>query len=117
MLLVVALALEPTLWPATAAGAAALLGLALVSHAGGQGLLAFALGHVSAAFSSVVVFLEAIAAALFAWAIFAETPGPDQIAGGALILVGIWIARPRQGQEARAQVVALQDEKGRADDV
>ena len=76
-------------------GARALIGLALISHAGGQGLLAYALGHVSAAFSSLVIFMEAIAAALVAWVVLGEALGPEQILGGLLILGGIFIARPR----------------------
>lgn len=94
-LLIVAALLEPTLMPQSPAGIGALFGLAVISHAGGQGLLAFALGHLSAAFSSLVIFLEAIAAALVAWAVLGEALGPEQIAGGILILTGIFVARPR----------------------
>ncbi len=81
--------------PTGLSGVIALVLMASVSHVGGQGLLAFALGHLSAAFSSLVIFLEALAAAFFGWLIFGETLGPWQIAGGAAILAGIWIARPR----------------------
>ena len=95
ILLAVALAMEPTLLPASLGGLAALAGLAFISHAGGQGLLAFALGHLSAAFSSLVIFLEAIAAALVAWLVLGEALGPAQAAGGILILTGIVVARPR----------------------
>lgn len=95
ILFVVALALEPTLLPSSLSGVAALVALALVSHAGGQGLLAFALGHLSAAFSSLVIFLEAVAAALFAWVALGEAVGPVQLVGGVLILAGIFVARPR----------------------
>lgn len=81
--------------PQTMAGVAALLALGLLSHSGGQGLLAIALGSLSAAFSSLVIFIEALAAALFAWLILSESIGALQIAGGCLILAGIWIARPK----------------------
>jgi drug/metabolite transporter (DMT)-like permease len=93
---IVAGALENSWLPAGLTGFAALVAMASVSHAGGQGLLAFALGHLSAAFSSLVIFLEALAAAFFGWVFFGETLGPWQIAGGVAILVGIWIARPRE---------------------
>jgi drug/metabolite transporter (DMT)-like permease len=85
-----------SLVPQTLAGVSALLALGIISHSGGQGLLAVALGSLSASFSSMVIFIEALAAALFGWLIFAERLGPGQIAGGLLILAGIWIARPRQ---------------------
>ena len=93
---VLALAVEPALWPATLAGVAALFALGLFSHVGGQGLLAVALGRLSAAFSSLVIFIEALAAALFGWLVFSEALGPWQWLGALFILGGIWLARPRE---------------------
>ncbi len=90
-----ALVLEDTMWPLTLFGVAALVALALISHAGGQGLLAFALGHLPAAFSSLVIFLEAIAAAFFGWIILGENVGAIQLLGAIAIFAGIWVARPR----------------------
>lgn len=95
ILLLVTLAFEPKVLPSSAIGLLTLCGLAYVSHSGGQGLLAFALGYLSAAFSSLVIFLEVLAAAFFAWAIFGETIGIAQALGGLMILGGIFIARPR----------------------
>ncbi|WP_181703049.1 DMT family transporter [Chthonobacter albigriseus] len=95
VLLVVALVMEPTILPSSWNGLAILLALAFISHAGGQGLLAYALGHLSAAFSSLVIFMEAIAAALVAWVVLGEQIGLPQLVGGILILAGIFIARPR----------------------
>jgi drug/metabolite transporter (DMT)-like permease len=94
-LLAIALALEPTLVPGSVQGLAALLALALVSQVAGQGLAAVALGTLPATFSSLVIFLEAIAAALFGWVFFGEALGALQAVGGVLILAGIWAARPR----------------------
>lgn len=95
LLFLIALGLERRLLPHSAGGVAALLGLAWVSHAGGQGLLAVALGRLPAAFSSLVIFLEAIAAAFFAWLILGEPVSLIQGAGGLAILAGIYVARPR----------------------
>lgn len=95
VLLVIAAAFEPRVLPSSAVGLATLCGLAYISHCGGQGLLAFALGYLSAAFSSLVIFLEVLAAAFFAWAIFGEGIGLSQAVGGLMILGGICIARPR----------------------
>ena len=78
--------------PETLAGAANLLALGIVSHAGGQGLLAIALGVLSASFSSLVIFIEAVAAALFAWAFAGESIDVMQIAGGLLVLAGVYVA-------------------------
>jgi drug/metabolite transporter (DMT)-like permease len=95
ILFVVAYAAEPRLLPQSMQGWAVLIALALVSQVAGQGLLAFALGTLPAPFSSLVIFLEAIAAALFAWVVLHETLEPMQWLGGVLILAGIFIARPR----------------------
>ena len=94
-LLPVALVAEGNFLPQSACSLAALLALALVSQVGGQGLLAVALGRLPATFSSLVIFLEAIAAAGLAWLLLGEPLGLAQICGGVLILLGIWIARPR----------------------
>jgi drug/metabolite transporter (DMT)-like permease len=95
LLFVVALVLERRILPNSAQGVAALVALAWISHAGGQGLLAVALGRLPAAFSSLVIFLEAIAAACFAWVILGEPVTLVQGAGGLAILAGIYVARPR----------------------
>jgi drug/metabolite transporter (DMT)-like permease len=94
ILLVVALLLEDRIMPHTREGVAALVAMAWISHAGGQGLLSIALG-LPAVFSSLVIFLEAVAAAAFGWMILDERLTPIQFLGGALILGGIWMARPR----------------------
>lgn len=95
ILLAAAFVMENQFLPFTWAGVAALLALAVISHAGGQGLLAYALGHLSAAFSSFVIFIEALAAPVLGWLIFNETLNNFQFIGGAAILFGIWVARPR----------------------
>ena len=103
----VALTLENAWSPATLGGVAALIAMASISHVGGQGLLAYALGHLSAAFSSLVIFLEAIAAALFGWLFFDESLGLLQGAGGLAILLGIWVARPREPAAAREPLATV----------
>jgi drug/metabolite transporter (DMT)-like permease len=91
----VALASEPSMLPHSARGVAALLAMAWISHTGGQGLLSIALGRLPAAFSSLVIFLEAIAAAGFGYLILAEPVSAVQALGGLAILAGIFVARPR----------------------
>ncbi|MEE8445024.1 MAG: EamA family transporter, partial [Alphaproteobacteria bacterium] len=49
--------------------------------------------HLPAAFSSVGLLLEPVAAALLGWMILAEAISPWQAAGGAIILWGILLAR------------------------
>jgi drug/metabolite transporter (DMT)-like permease len=89
LLLPAALAAGEQFFPATATGWLVVLGLALVSHAAGQGLIAYALAHLPAAFSSVGLLLQPVVAALFAWLLLAE----PQVAGGLVVLAGIYLAR------------------------
>ncbi len=98
---IAALVLEDQLLPLTLAGAGALLALAWFSHIGGQGLLAYALGFLPAAFSSLVIFMEAIAAATLAWIVLGEELSILQWLGGAAIFLGVAVARPktRQGEK------------------
>lgn len=77
----------------SAYGWAVLLGLAWFSHCGGQGLIAFALAHLPAPFSSVSLLLQPVIAALLAWALLAEPLGVWQAAGGSVVLAGIFLAR------------------------
>ena len=93
MLLPVALASGEAMLPAGAGGWLVLLGLAWITHAGGQGLITYALAHLPAAFSSVGLLLQPVLAAAFAWLLLAEPLGALQIAGGAVVLAGIWLAR------------------------
>jgi drug/metabolite transporter (DMT)-like permease len=97
-LFVIAYTFEPRMLPQSINGVGALLALAVISQVGGQGLAVVALGTLPATFSSLVIFLEAIAAALFGWMLLNEPLGMVQALGGVLILVGIWVARPRSGE-------------------
>jgi len=94
--------------PKTAWGWATLIGLALASHAGGQGLITFALAHLPASFSAVSLLLQPVVAALIAWALFDEALGPLQLAGGAMVLAGIYLANLSARSE-NARRAALQE--------
>ncbi len=97
------------LFPSDAAGWLVLICLATISHAGGQGLLSYALGSLPSMFSSLVIFLEALAAAALAWAILGEAVSPLQGLGGIAILFGIWLARPRAKQPTPGSVASTAD--------
>jgi drug/metabolite transporter (DMT)-like permease len=93
VLLPVALASGEPLLARSLSGWWILLGLALVSHAAGQGLIAYALAHLPAAFSSVSLLFQPVMAALFAWVLLAEALVPLQMIGGVVVLCGIYLAR------------------------
>ena len=88
-----ALATGETMLPASAFGWWILIGLALISHAAGQGLIAYALAHLPAAFSSVSLLSQPVMAALLAWVLLSEGLMPLQILGGLIVLAGIYLAR------------------------
>jgi drug/metabolite transporter (DMT)-like permease len=92
-LLPFAFAMSPTLLSGSLAGWLILLGLAVISHAGGQGLMTFALAHLPTSFSSMTGLMQTAVAAVAAWVLFAEPLTPMMLASGAAILAGIWICR------------------------
>ena len=92
-LLPVALLSPQPFLPAGAHGWLVLVGLAVVSQVLGQGLIAYAFAHLPASLSSVSLLIQPVMAALFAWALFGEAIGVAQLAGGAIVLAGIWLAR------------------------
>lgn len=81
-----------TIWISTGRGLAVLLCLGLVSHIGGQGLIAYALAHLPAGFSSVGLLLQPVVAAVLAYLLLSEPLSLLQVAGGMVILLGILIA-------------------------
>lgn len=93
VLLPVALLLDETVWPQSARGWAMLAGLALLSHAAGQGLIAHALATLPASLSAAGLLVQPLAAALFAWSLLGEPFGAQQALGGAIILAGIMCCR------------------------
>ena len=70
-----------------------LLGLAVISHAGGQSLIAFSLAHLPASFSSVALLTQPVVAALLAVVILGELPVIWQAIGGVIVLLGIYLAK------------------------
>ena len=93
VLLPIALASGEQMLPVSGAGWLKLVGIALISHACGQGLIAYALAHLPAAFSSVSLLLQPVIAGVFAWVLLGEPLVALQIAGGGVVLVGIYLAR------------------------
>lgn len=91
-LLPIAIVSGEQILPATALGWWKLIGLALISQAAGQSLIAYAMAHLPNTFSSVGLLLQPVMAGLFAWVLLGETLGAIEIAGGMAVLAGIAIA-------------------------
>lgn len=92
-LLCIALLSREQILPLARQGWLPLIGLALISQIGGQSLIAYALAHLPAAFSSVGLLLQPVMATIFAWWILGEVVSLFQALGGGLVLLGIIIAR------------------------
>jgi drug/metabolite transporter (DMT)-like permease len=88
-----AIATSPTMVSSSLYGWLILLGLAVISHAGGQGLMTFALAHLPPSFSAMTNLMQTAVAAVVAWILFSEPLTLMMLASGAAILAGIWICR------------------------
>jgi drug/metabolite transporter (DMT)-like permease len=89
VLLPLALVSGEQLFPHSAAGWAKLVGLALISQVAGQSLIAYAMAHLPATFSSVGLLAQPVIAAALAWVLLGETLGWIEIAGAIVVLAGI----------------------------
>src|SRR5207245_11099742 len=78
---------------ATAAGLLVLLGCAMTAQVLGQGLIAYALAHLPATFGALGLYVQVVAAGVYAWLLLGERLAPVQIAGGAVVLAAIALAR------------------------
>jgi drug/metabolite transporter (DMT)-like permease len=84
---------EPALLPLTMAGWLILVGLAWVSQAAGQSLITFALAWLPPTLSSLTLLIQPVVASVLAWLLLKEPLTGAQMAGGAIVLTGIVLAR------------------------
>ena len=99
VLLPLALVSGEQIFPLTAAGWAKLAGLAVISQVAGQSLIAYAMAHLPATFSSVGLLLQPVVAALLAWVLLGEALGWLEIAGALVVLAGIRIAHQAEAAQ------------------
>ena len=93
LLLAATLVSGERLLPSSQNGWLVLLALAWISQAMGQGLIAYALGHLPASFSALAILIEPLTAAILGWAWLGEALGALQAVGGVIVLAGIAVAR------------------------
>lgn len=84
---------ESKIIPTSVSGILPLIGLAVFSHIGGQGLLAYSLGKLSASLSSVLVLTQPVIAGIYALIIFKEHLSIVEVLGMFITLTGIYIAK------------------------
>lgn len=90
----IALLLGETVWPPSPRAWMILVGLALTAQILGQGLITYGFAHLPAGFSSLTLLLQPLVAAAAGWWLFGEALSPAQMAGAAILLVGVFLARP-----------------------
>jgi drug/metabolite transporter (DMT)-like permease len=117
-LILLPLALLEKFLPATAQGWWVLIGCAVTAQVLGQGLIAYALAHLPATFGAVGLYVQVVAAGVYAWLLLGERLAPVQIAGGAVVLAAIALARrsrvaPRLAPSAQAQRASIQSSAAR----
>ena len=79
--------------PQSLRGWSVVIALALLAHVLGQGLIAYALAHLSTALSAAGLLVQPVAAAIFAWMLLDEPFGLRQAVGGVTVLAGIVLCR------------------------
>jgi len=86
-------ALDQPFWPHTGQGWLVVVALALLTQSLGQGSITYALTHLPVSLSATTLLLQPLLSTLGAWLLFGERLGAAQLAGGAVLLAAIWLAR------------------------
>lgn len=92
LLVAASLALRIPLWGFSGRSVAFLLLVALLPQVVGHSLLNWTLARLPAVVVSAAVMAEPVVATGLAWLVLGEGPPPTTVAGGALILGGVWWA-------------------------
>jgi len=91
--LAISIGLGEPLWPKSVATWSYVGGLALVSHVGGQGLIAWSLARVPVSLAGVTLLLQPVFAAVLGGLILDEHISLGQVAAGVVVLFGLELAR------------------------
>ena len=79
--------------PTTPYGWWLLIGCALSAQVIGQSLIAYAFAHLPATFGAVGLYVQVLAAAVYAWLLLGERLTPLQLLGAVVVLLAIAFAR------------------------
>lgn len=88
-----ALVLEDQMWPRTADGWLAHLGMVLFVQIGGHMLIAMSLAHVSAGLVATLFLAQPLIPGFVAWVLFGEAVTATQVIGAVALLAGLEISR------------------------
>ncbi len=101
--LIIALLSRESLLATDWQGWAILLALGALVHVAGQGGIAFGLGRLPVALTSVLILIQPVLSAALGWRIFNEPIAPLGFLGGALVLLGAWAAQRQPAAVAAAK--------------
>lgn len=87
------LIMEGCLYPGTVRALLPILGLTVFSQILGQGLISYCLGKIRAILASVVMLMQPLVAAVYAFAIIGERLSMAEVTGIVVTLAGIYIAK------------------------
>ncbi|MEM7698999.1 MAG: EamA family transporter [Verrucomicrobiota bacterium] len=104
VLLPLALWHEDPFWPRSFGSWGALLGIGVVSHACGQGLIAYGLGGVPASLASVTLLVQPVATAGLGVALLGQPLVLWQVIGAAIVLSGLALAVQSQATLSKLPV-------------
>lgn len=90
---VLGLALGEPMLPHSVRGWAMLVGLGLVVHVAGQGLIAYGVARLPIVVSTVLLWMQPLVAAALSWIMFGEALGALAFVGAVLILAGIYVVQ------------------------
>lgn len=99
LLLPLALVHEDNFMPSTFKGWLPLLGLGVISHACGQGLIAWSLGSLPSSLASVTLLVQPVSTALLGVVLLQQALVPWQVVGAIVVVSGLFCAI--QGQIKR----------------
>jgi len=99
LLLPLALIHEDNFMPSTFNGWLPLLGLGILSHACGQGLIAWSLGSLPSSLASVTLLVQPVSTALLGVVLLQQALVPWQVVGAIVVVSGLFCAI--QGQIKR----------------
>ncbi|MBP6783426.1 MAG: DMT family transporter [Verrucomicrobiales bacterium] len=92
LLLPLALLHEAPFFPGSAMMWLPLLGLGVISHFCGQGLIAYGLGGVPASLASVTLLIQPVATAVLGVGILGQVLVPWQVVGAGIVVAGLFLA-------------------------
>ncbi|AUB40761.1 Permease of the drug/metabolite transporter [Nostoc flagelliforme CCNUN1] len=92
LMIPVVLIFEKQVFPVTLSGWLVVFALAAICEALGHGLIIYSLKNFSSGFISLLLLLNPVNVAIFAWILFSENLSIFNLLGLALILVGIYLA-------------------------